>query len=401
MQKRILLSASIFHGLNDAATVTVPMIFPLLFSQNYIITKYAHIGILSNLGLLTTMIFQLIIANYAHRHEYRHMLFISLAGISLSLALITLAWSFGTLLVLYLVMRVFTSFYHSVGVATVSISHPDKALDFAMGVQSGSGNLGVFIAFMGSGFLAQSLGWKAPLMTLSLILVVLGAAGFFFARKTSTRSQHIQPLESASWIQAVKETSVYFPGFVFGGTCWVTAVFYAPSLFHHRFVVSLGQTGLYLALWIAIGTVMPYLYGYLCQMMGRRKIILVGIWGSTFLLFLIGISPIKELAVASLILFGAFLFMIYPALQSEVGNRVSARIQTQAFSITANVQMLAGAVVSLIAGFLSDAYGIHSPFIFAAFTGIFTIFTFMLRQKSVELFSKIAGRSNRTGEDLE
>ncbi|MEE9502359.1 MAG: MFS transporter [Candidatus Aminicenantaceae bacterium] len=383
MSKRILFSASIFHGLNDAATVTVPMIFPLLYSQQSIITKYTHIGILSNLGLMVTLVCQLIIAHYAHKYEYRHMLLLSLAGISLSLVLITFSWSFGTLLLFYLVMRIFASFYHSVGVATVSISHPDKALDFAMGVQSGSGNIGLFLAFIATGFIAQSFSWQTPLLALAVILFVLGTISFLTVKKTSTMNADIQPPEARSWKQAINETSEYFPGFFFGGACWGTTIFYAPSLFHHKFHVSLGKTGLYLALWIAIGTLMPYLLGYLSQKIGRRNIILFGFFGSTLFLGILGLSPSKELAAISLVLFGAFLFMIYPALQSVVGNRVSTGIQTQAFSIVANVQMFAGAVVSLIAGFLSDALGINSPFLFVAIIGIFTTAYFIKRRKSI------------------
>lgn len=372
MPKKILLSASIFHGLNDAATVTVPMIFPLLYSQQSIITKYAHIGILSNLGLLMTLLCQLLIAHYSQKHEYKYMLLISLGGISLSLILITFAWSFVTLLLFYLSMRIFTSFYHSVGVATVSLSHPDKALDFAMGVQSASGNIGLFLAFVLTGFLAQSFGWPAPLLGLAAILFILGTMSFIIVKGTSTVNPHIKPPEAKSWKQAVHETSELFPGFFFGGACWGTTVFYAPSLFHHKFQVSLGKTGLYLALWIAIGAVMPYLLGYLSQKIGRRNIIWIGFLGATLFVGLLGLSPLKELAVVSLILFGAFLFMIYPALQSVVGSKASPGLQTQAFSIVANVQMLAGAIVSLIAGFLSDALGISSPFIFVAVLGIFT-----------------------------
>ena len=383
MSRRILFSASIFHGLNDAATVTVPMIFPLLYSQHSIITKYAHIGILSNLGLMMTLVCQLIIAHYAHKYEYRHMLLISLAGISLSLVLITFSWSFFTLLMFYLVMRIFASFYHSVGVATVSMSHPDKALDFAMGVQSGSGNIGLFLAFMATGFIAQSFGWRTPLLALAVILFVLGAISFLAVKKILIINHDVKPPDSPSWKQAINETSVYFPGFFFGGACWGTTVFYAPSLFHHKFHVSLGKTGLYLALWIAIGAVMPYLLGYLSQKIGRGKIILFGFLGSTIFLGLLGLSPVKELALVSLVLFGAFLFMIYPALQSVVGSRVSAGIQTQAFSIVANVQMFAGAVVSLMAGFLSDAMGINSPFIFVAIMGIFTTAYFITRKRSL------------------
>jgi len=383
MSRRILFSASIFHGLNDAATVTVPMIFPLLYSQHSIITKYAHIGILSNLGLMMTLVCQLIIAHYAHKYEYRHMLLISLAGISLSLVLITFSWSFFTLLMFYLVMRIFASFYHSVGVATVSMSHPDKALDFAMGVQSGSGNIGLFLAFMATGFIAQSFGWRTPLLALAVILFVLGAISFLAVKKILIINHDVKPPDSPSWKQAINETSMYFPGFFFGGACWGTTVFYAPSLFHHKFHISLGKTGLYLALWIAIGAVMPYLLGYLSQKIGRRKIILFGFLGSTIFLGLLGLSPVKELTLVSLVLFGAFLFMIYPALQSVVGSRVSAGIQTQAFSIVANVQMFAGAVVSLMAGFLSDAMGINSPFIFVAIMGIFTTAYFITRKRSL------------------
>ncbi len=372
MPKKILLSASIFHGLNDAATVTVPMIFPLLYSQQYIITKYAHIGILSNLGLLMTLLCQLLIAHYSHKHEYRSMLLLSLGGISLSLILITFSWSFLTLLLFYLLMRIFTSFYHSVGVATVSLSHPDQALDFAMGVQSASGNIGLFLAFVMSGFIAQSYSWKAPLLGLSVILFILGTMSYVVVKKKSTVDADLMPPEARTWKKAIHETSGLFPGFLFGGACWGTTVFYAPSLFHHKFRVSLGKTGLYLALWIAIGAVMPYLLGYLSQRIGRRNIIWIGFLGSTLFLGLLGLSPIKELAVVSLILFGAFLFMIYPALQSVVGSKASPELQIQAFSIVANVQMLAGAIVSLIAGFLSDALGISSPFIFVAILGILT-----------------------------
>jgi FSR family fosmidomycin resistance protein-like MFS transporter len=383
MSKRILFSASIFHGLNDAATVTVPMIFPLLYSQQFIITKYAHIGILSNLGLMMTLVCQLVIAHYAHKYEYRHMLLLSLAGISSSLVLITFSMSFVTLLLFYLVMRVFTSFYHSVGVATVSMSHPDKALDFAMGVQSGSGNIGLFTAFVATGFVAQSFGWQTPLLGLAVFLSVLGAISFLAVRKPLTMNPDVQAPDSFSWKQAINETSGYFPGFFFGGACWGTTVFCAPCLFHHKFHVSLGKTGLYLALWIALGAVMPYLLGYMSKKFGRQKIILFSFLGSTGFLGLLGLTPVRELAVVSLILYGAFLFMIYPALQSVVGSKVSTRIQTQAFSIVANVQMLAGAVVSLIAGFLSDALGINSPFIFVAILGVFTTAYFINRIRSL------------------
>ncbi|MGD8536869.1 MAG: hypothetical protein PVF66_13550, partial [Candidatus Aminicenantes bacterium] len=59
-----------------------------------------------------------------------------------------------------------------------------------------------------------------------------------------------------------------------------------------------------------------------------------------------------------------------PGFQSFVGNEVSSKNQAQAFSLSANVQMLSGALVVLIDGFLSDTFGINSPFIFLGILGI-------------------------------
>jgi MFS family permease len=380
MKKRILFSASLFHALNDAATVTVPMIFPLLYSQKFIITKYFHIGILSNLGLLITLFFHIIIANVSHRFEYKHMLCLSIAGISLGLFLTTYSSVFASLLFFYLFMRIFTSFYHSIGIAWVSKTYPDRGIDHAMGIQSGSGNLGVFIAFISAGYLAQVFNWKIPLLTWAGFSLFLGTISFLSVRKTSTKSKETLKYDLSSWVKTLKTIRIFILGFVFGGASWGTTVFYAPSLLNHKFQVPLGRTGISLALWIGIGSVMTYLFGYLSRRFGRGKISLVGFIGSTLFLFLLGTAQRIELAQISLLLFGTFLFLIYPAFQSFVGNVVPSRDQALAFGLVANIQLFTGAVVVLIAGFLSDAFGINSPFILLGVMGIFVSVFYLLKR---------------------
>jgi len=66
-------------------------------------------------------------------------------------------------------------------------------------------------------------------------------------------------------------------------------------------------------------------------------------------------------------LFGACL---YPALQSSVGNKTPEPSQAQAFSLAANVQMIAGALVSLFNGIIADRFGISSPFFFIGLLGL-------------------------------
>jgi len=318
MKKRILFSASLFHAFNDASAVIVPMIFPLLFSQQFIIKRYSHIGILSNLGLLITFCFQIVIANYAHKFEYKHMLLLSAIGISVSVGLITLAANFVSMLFLYLLMRSFISFYHPIGIATVS---------------------------------------------------------------KVRRKSHTRP-DFSSWIEALKDIKIYIPGFIFGGACWGTTVYYAPSLFNHKLEVPIGNTGVFLALWIGTGTVMTYFFGYLSKHAGREKLSFASMIGSTVFLFILGTASGLRIAAVALILFGAFLFLIYPAFQSFVAKKVPDKNQVLAFSIVANIQMITGSIIVLISGFLSDRFGINSPFLFLVGLGILVLVNYLFKKDS-------------------
>ena len=370
MKKNILFSASLIHALNDASTVAVPMVFPLLYSQQYIITKYSHIGVLSNLGLLVTFLVQILVANRERRFEYKNMLLFSMVGIAITLYSISLASNFLTLLLIYLLMRFFVSFYHPIGISWVARAFSDHRLDFAMGIQSGSGNLGVLISFVSVGYIAQRYTWKTPLMIWAAVCLVMGIFAYLNVQKTQTKtSSSFEKTDFSTWKNTLGEIKIFIPGFIFGGSCWGITIFYAPSLFNHRYEISLGYTGAVLALWIFLGTIVTYLFGLLSRLAGRRNICLLGFLGSTGAVFLVGVSSGRFLALIGLFIFGAFLFLIYPAYQSFVGDLASEQNKTIAFSIVANMQMLAGSLAGLIAGFLSDSFGINSPFLFLAGLG--------------------------------
>jgi len=370
MHKRILFSASIFHGLNDAAGVIVPLTFPLLYSQQVIISRYAHIGILSNLGLLVTFVFQIVIAQTSERFEFRTILLGSVAGIAATLFLITTASTFLALLGFYGLFRMFASFYHPLGIAWVSRTHPNQSIDKAMGIQGGSGDLGVFIAYLFTGFLLQKTQWTTPLVAWGIVSLVFGAISYGAVRKVSTRSQTFSPPQFGHWLETLKMIRVYVPGIIFEGAGWAITVYYAPSLFNHKFHLPLGRTGLAMALWIGVGTLITYFFGALSRKVGRTTLTLLGCVCSSLALLLLGFAARINGAVLGIFLLGVFLFILYPAFQSFVGNTVPAASQALAFSLVANIQVLSGAVVVFAAGFLADRFGLSSPFLIMGGLGL-------------------------------
>jgi MFS family permease len=370
MKKQVLLSASLFHALNDASTVVVPMTLPLLYSRQFLITRYAQIGLLSNLGLMTSLLFQAIVGHWADRVDYKKMLAVSCLGLSASMALMTTSRTFAVLLLFHILMRVFTSFYHPLGISLVSKSHKAHEIDQAMGVQSASGNVGVFLAFISMGFLAQALGWRRPLLLWAAAGLSLGVLSYLAVRRISLPAVRAPLPELRRWLRTAAQIKDYIPGFIYGGAGWNLTVYYAPSLFNHKFNVPLGQTGIFLAAWVGFGSVVAYFFGWLSRRLGRRTVSLLSMFGSAATLAVIGLAPFNALALGGLILFGVFLLMIYPAMQSFVGHKVAEKDQVLAFSLVANIQVLSGALLVLVAGFLSDRFGIHTPFLLMAGLGV-------------------------------
>jgi FSR family fosmidomycin resistance protein-like MFS transporter len=372
MKTKILISASLFHALTDAASVITPMIFPLLLTQNFLIANYAQVGILSNLGLLTSLAVQFLVVRISFRSEYRTLMILSGVGLCASMAVIPLARTYGMLLLFFLLLRVFSSFYHPLVIAWISKSRAGsgRELDDAMGIQSGSGNLGVGLAYLTVGFLAQRWGWKTPFYVWAIFGLVLAGLGTWALRGVSSRSDERPSLKPADWWRSLRSIKRFVPGFFFGGAGWSVAVYYAPSLLHQKYGIPMGQTGLFLALWIGLGTVTGYGYGIWSRRFGRKPVFMASLAGAAAALFLLGFAPTKALAVAGLLAFGGFLLMTYPSLHTFVGSTVPASGQTMAFSWVSNIQLISGALVSLVAGVLSDVLGIAFPFVF---TGVLTI----------------------------
>ncbi|HOW84932.1 MAG TPA: MFS transporter [Candidatus Aminicenantes bacterium] len=372
MKKRILLSASLFHPLTDAATVITPMVFPLLLARKFLITNYAQIGLLSNLGLLTSLLVQFMVVRVSFRREYRTLMVFSGLGLCASLALIPLARTYAALLLLFLGLRICASFYHPIVIAWVSKSQAGsgRELDDAMGIQSGSGNLGVGLAYLTVGFLAQRWGWRTPHFVWAVFGLVLAGLGAWILRGVSSRSGERPSLRPADWWRSLRSIRRFVPGFFFGGAGWSVAVYYAPSLLNQKYGIPMGQTGLFLALWIGLGTVTGYGYGIWSRRFGRKPVFMASLVGAAAALFLLGFAPTRGLAVVGLLAFGGFLLMTYPSLHTFVGSTVPAAGQTMAFSWVSNIQLVSGALVSLVSGVLSDLLGIAFPFVF---TGVLTL----------------------------
>jgi len=383
---RHIFTISLFHFVNDAAVVSLPTIYPLLYDQRYIISRYSYIGTLFLAGLCVTILIQFLIGTYAREGYFRKILPSAIMGLGISLLLLTRTERFLTFLLMFLLFRTATSFYHPVGIAWINSLARGRRLDRAMGIQSAMGDLGVFMSFITGGFLAERMGWRAPLLTWALIAVMVSVSGFVLSSRTrapASREAGTTASKGFSWRESFGSIKPLVPAFILGGISWAIVIGYAPSLFHHRMAVSLSHTGYFLAAWIGAGTISSLLYGKIVPHMGHRVLLLLSYTVVLVSAITLSLTQNTTLAVATMVLFGFFIFLTYPCLLSCVGKNIQDSSGPSAFSIVANLQIMGGAVFSFLAGFLSDSFGITSPFWILAAVALVVIVYLFVRGKSL------------------
>ncbi len=366
-KRRILGSISLHHACNDASTVVLPAIFPVLLNQQLLIHNYSDIGTINLVGLVTAVIFQALVGHFATTRHSRYYLALDALLVGTSLILMTMSTSYWMLVLFFIGMRMGTSIYHPVGISWITHTFAGKNLDRAMGFQSAFGNTGVFLQFASTGFLVKHYGWQAPLYIWGIINLSAVAIGLYLSRNAYEKGEIAQQIEEekepVSWIRAFHGIKSFIPMMVLGGLTWGITVNYAPSLLNHRLGLPMSITGIIMGCWMAAGTLSAFSYGRVSTILGRSRTLVYAYIAIAVVTAIIGLGRNIPLTIAAFAVFGAALFSTYPATLSFIGSSVDPRNRTAAFSLASNLMIIGNSIFTYISGKLSDAYGINTPFL--------------------------------------
>jgi len=385
MKRRVLSTVVLHHLCNDASVVALPAIFPILYSEGRLIRRYSDIGTTMLIGLGVAVIFQLIIGHNVKRRHYRRCLALDALTVGVSLLLMTFARNYLMLVLFFIGVRIGTSVYHPVGISWISSTFAGRNLDRSMGIQSAFGDIGVLAAFISTGFLAQYYGWRAPLLLWGVINLAAVGAGLTISRGTDEQPSEHADEGRVSWLETIGKLRAFVPIIILGGMAWGVTLGYAPSLFNHKFGISISGTGIVLGCWMAAGTVASFSYGRISDLLGRHTTITVAYIVIVITTLTLGLSGSAPLAIAAFVVYGVALFVTYPAILSFVGSTIDGRNRTAAFSLVATIQILGNSAFAFISGFLSDAYGINTPFLLLAGATLLSVvyITIFLRLKHI------------------
>jgi FSR family fosmidomycin resistance protein-like MFS transporter len=382
-EKRILGSVSLFHVFNDASVVALPTIYPILYTQGLLIKRYADIGTMIFIGLVVAIFCHFLVGHLAKGRHYRLLLVVDDLVLGLFLLLTPLAGNYAMLVLLYVGVRIGSSIYHPVGISWVTHTFRGEEFDRAMGIQSAFGDVGVLAAFLGTGYLAQRYGWTNPIYIWGALCVVASLAGLAVSRGTGRSGDfHADGDECVSWRETIHDQRFLIPPALLAGLAWGITLAYGPSLLNHKLGASMSLTGIVLGCWIGAGILASLMYGAIARRFGRYGAIILGCALTAVSTCFIAFSTNIPLTAVFLAFFGWSLFLTFPALLTLVGSVAKPKNRTAAFSLNANVQILGNAVFTFAAGFMSDAWGINTPFLLLGGVAlVIAVYTIALRKR--------------------
>jgi len=349
--RRLLWVISYHHAANDGTLLALVALLPILMDEMAL--SYAQIGLLG-LGLIITVIVQLMVGRVADRMFSKYLLEAGAALMAASFVLLLWVSDFTGLFLAVISMRVGASFYHPVGISWITREYEGPYLDTALGIQSGTGNLGVIIALASSGFLGETFGWKATCGLWAVLNLAAVVSGLVLARNADIGRRTIaRPRQTSARETLSKIGLLTFP-IATGGALYQVTSYYGPINLTTMHGWTAGTADLIFAVWIGVGTVTAYYFGQLSRRWGRDRLLKAGY----------GISAVSAAALffvsdwyivaAVLVLYGSVLFLTYPAIFAAITKSTDESERGTAFGILFGFQLGGGAVVVYLCGLVAD-----------------------------------------------
>jgi len=387
-KQQILSTVSLFHGFNDGAISVIPLLFPIF--KIIFDLSYTQIGAITSGGLAISLISQLCIGRISDKKNYRTLLSTGILILSASMLFFTTAQGFLTVMLAMFILRFGSSFFHPLGIGLISRTFKKQNLDSAMGIQSGFGDLGAFLAVLTTLYIAELKGWQFPFYIWSFCGIIILFTGILLTRSTDetyfryNQSHHQKQTVSEAfreWKTMMRKMKVFVPLLIISGAIWGVTVSYLPLYLDETTNLLLPIIGLLVSCWIGIGTIISFFYGRIQHIIGRRKLLTIAYLFTGLSSISIILTPSIPLIIAMIFLLGISSFLTFPALFSFISEATHESKEGKTFGYTFTLQLGGGTVFLFLSGAIADILGIWIPFAFLGISSLFATFLLLITHK--------------------
>ena len=365
---RTLYVVAMNHAVKDGSVYLLSSLFPVVLGL-FTISLF-QVGVLVATGYLVSVICQPIVGRYGENKDPSKLLAVGIALIAVSITSFIYSTGFTTILASVVVLRIGSSFFHPIGMATVSRTYAGARLQHSMGFQSASGNLGVLLVFLTAGTIYTLLGWQ-----LTFILCTTVAVTDVIVTLAALRQHNVPTPEYPTLTKLVEEISpnrfripLYFLGiaFVSGGSYAVILNFANIFLGQHQPQLSVSQIDLVVSAFIASAFLGALSAGVWTRYAKTTSSLATSYALSATAIILFAIFPGNlSIATVALLACGFTISATYPLTYTELSNHIMKNPfrTSSSFGALSSAQTIGASVLGLATGLIIPILGTSSPFL--------------------------------------
>jgi len=361
---RILYLVSLNHATNDGSVYLLSSLFPIVLALFNI--SVFQVGIIVALGYLVNILFQPVVGHYSEGRDPGRLLAIGLSVITVSVISFVFATGFLSLLASVILLRLGSSFFHPVGISTISKSYGGPRLQKSMGFQSAFGNVGVLLVFLTSAPLYLAVGWRGTFVVFAawtLADVVLTLT--FLSGRHSAKSDDLQT--PSSFKPQTKRTIPLFfvlAAFISGGT-YAVILNFANIFLGTRAHLDVSQANLIVSAFIAFASIGAIATGGWTRFVPTNVLLSISYLVAScsvaaFTLF----SGNAILASITLLVTGFSISATYPLTYTELSRYLGSVGQQsgRSFGVLSSGQTVGASILGLASGYVSQFLGLEVSF---------------------------------------
>ena len=362
-------TVSLGHGATHWAVATFFLLLPAMSRDLGL--SYTQAGLLATAYFVGSMISNLpsgIVVDLTGK-RIRYQLLALLLG-SASLAALGTTSSFAALWACLVLLGASNMLWHPAAISYLSI-HLPRNRGYSMAIHSLGAHIGDAAGPLAAGWLLLSFSWQRTAQINAFMGVICAGLIILVCGRDDPRSAPRRQPGGAYWkgLLLLLKSRAQWSFFLMSGFRTMTQaglltflpLFLANDL--HMSPVLMGVAMMVLQLG---GMVATPIAGVLSDRIGRRPIVLAGMFSTTIIVVLMTFITSRPLYVACISVLGFFLYAMRPVIQAWQVDRSPPEHLAAITSALFTVQAILSALAPLVGGFLADRFGLISVFYFLA-----------------------------------
>lgn len=357
----VLSVCSISHFINDGYQNILSPLSPLILKEFRL--NFIQLGILISGFNISASILQFVVGNFSFYISKRYLIMGGFLWTSIFIFGTSLASNYIQFLVLFVIAGIGISMYHPSASSIISKTFPSRMRGRAFSIYLFSGRTGAFTSVLLANIIASVMNWRFSLYMWAtsglVIALIVAVTNFKYVGEPEVRRPVVTLRLRHSRRLLITSLVIVYATYEMLARGLSTFI---PIYLVENIGVSTTTAGMSIGLFLMCGSVGSILIGIFSDQFDKKRVVLLFIAMSSFLIFLVTAHVININLIVIISLLGVAVYAISPLTQTLVSENTLGLERTRVFGFLFTISEGLGAITPMLMGLIADAYSLQASF---------------------------------------